>query len=191
MKTFTRKGHGRIYVEKQAHINIVRGIVAMMDSEEASYMPQDLITTFDNYPQVCYVHKFYELDLDVLTALCWTKGVKIWCLDNGQSEYTREDLSRFQNILDLEFTENGKWKMPVKQIEENLLEIQQTFVWIDYSRDDRLELKLKFERFLETVDVYDVRVEVSSTDGSINTSINFCLDSEPYCFVYAIIQVKR
>jgi hypothetical protein len=95
MRSFTRKGYGRIYVEKEEDIPKVKEIIEQMDEYEYSYMPKDYITTFDDYPSVAYTHKFDSLNIDALTAICWDKGIKIFCLDNGHNEWANNEIKEF------------------------------------------------------------------------------------------------
>ena len=87
MKTFTRKGYGRIYVDTLENIEKVKEIIKEMDQYEYEYLPPDLIALFSEYPNVAYVHKFNDLDINKLTAKCWSLGIKIWVFDAGFEEY--------------------------------------------------------------------------------------------------------
>jgi hypothetical protein len=87
MNTFTRKGYGRIYVDKAENIDRVKAIIKELDEFELSYLPEKFIATFDEYPQLAYTHKFCDMDINKLTAMCWTHGIHIWCCDNGYQEY--------------------------------------------------------------------------------------------------------
>ncbi len=89
-QTFTKKGYGRIYVLDPKHIERVKSIIEQMDQYEYSYMPQDLIVPFDGvYPELVYLHKFSDLNLDHLIVTCLSEGIAIFCLDNGfQEHYT-------------------------------------------------------------------------------------------------------
>lgn len=86
MNTFQHKGYGRIYVDSFEDINKVKAVIKEMDDYEYTYMPENLITTFSEYPKVIYTHKFSDLSLDAITALCWTIGVKVWCFNSGRDE---------------------------------------------------------------------------------------------------------
>lgn len=87
---FTRKGYGRIYVNREEDIQFVKDKIKEMDEFEFEYLPPDLITTFDRYPELEYTGKFDDLDIDKLTALCWQQGVFIFCLDNGHEDWIRD-----------------------------------------------------------------------------------------------------
>ena len=87
IRTLTRKGYGRIYVENEGDIPRVREIIKEMDEFEYEYLPDDLIAPFGEYPNVAYTHKFDDLDVDVLTATCWERGIRIWVFDAGHEEY--------------------------------------------------------------------------------------------------------
>lgn len=84
---FTRKGYGRIYVRNESDIQKVKDIINKIDSYECEYLPDDLITTIDNYPILSYIHKFCDLDMNKVIYECWKQNVEIWCLDNGTQEY--------------------------------------------------------------------------------------------------------
>lgn len=87
MNTFTRKGYGRIYVEHEKQIDQVTSIIKEMDEYEFDYLPTGFITTISQYPHVVYTHKFDSLDYAALTAICWDKGIKIFCFDSGHDSY--------------------------------------------------------------------------------------------------------
>lgn len=87
MRTFTHKGYGRIYVEDAESIEKVKSVIRQIDEYEYTYMPGELITLYSEYPNVRYVHKFSDLDLDELTATCWNLGIKIWIFDSGHNEF--------------------------------------------------------------------------------------------------------
>jgi len=83
---FTRKGHGRIYVKDAIDIPKVNAIIKEMDEFEYEYLPNNMITTYERYPETVYIGKFDELKTDVLTNICWKTGICIWCYDEG-NEY--------------------------------------------------------------------------------------------------------
>jgi hypothetical protein len=87
MRTFTKKGYGRIYVAKPEDAIKVEEIIKQMDAFEATYMPPVFIVPFTEYPNVVYTHKFSDLNLDHLTALCFEIGIYIFCFDAGSQEY--------------------------------------------------------------------------------------------------------
>ena len=96
---FSRKGYGRIFVEKEEDIPKVKEIIRKMDEFEYSYLPEDLIKVFDpnikrfpdmlNVPKdhlwldMAYTHKFDNLNLNELQYRCWATGIKIFCVMNG------------------------------------------------------------------------------------------------------------
>lgn len=86
MRTFTRKGYGRIYVDGPKLIE-VQSIIENMDEYEYSYLPEGFIAPFSQYPALVYTGKFDALDIDALTAICFSKGIHVFCLDNGHEEY--------------------------------------------------------------------------------------------------------
>lgn len=85
----THKGYGRIYVDNTENIQRVKDIIKEMDAFEYDYLPKELITVFTDYPQVTYVHKFSDMDMEKLTARCWAEGVHIWVFDSGHTEYPK------------------------------------------------------------------------------------------------------
>lgn len=89
MKTLTHKGYARIYCETAADVSKVEDIIEEMDEFESTYLPDGMIAPFSQYPNVKYTGKFSDLDMDDLTALCWSRGIKIWVFDAGQQEWPR------------------------------------------------------------------------------------------------------
>jgi hypothetical protein len=87
MRTLPNKGYGRIYCEKPEQVQIVREIICELDAYEFDYLPKDLIAPFSEYPKVTYTHKFRDMDMDALTAICWSRGIKIWVFDSGSEEF--------------------------------------------------------------------------------------------------------
>ena len=85
--TLTRKGYARIYVEKLEDVSKVAGIIKEIDEFEHEYLPNDLIAPFAEYPNLAYTYKFDGLCMNKLTAICWSRGIKIWVCDNGDSEW--------------------------------------------------------------------------------------------------------
>ena len=86
-KTFTRKGYGRIYIDKKINISRVKRIIKEIDEFEFTYLPENFITTYDKYPELIYIGKFDELDINFLTITCWNHDIFIFCLDNGHEEF--------------------------------------------------------------------------------------------------------
>lgn len=85
--TLTHKGYGRIYVEKRDDIEKVKETIRLMDEFEYSYLPDELITVYTDFPKVVYTHKFSDMDIADLTNRCWNLGIKIWVFDSGHDEY--------------------------------------------------------------------------------------------------------
>lgn len=86
-RTLTHKGYGRIYVAKLEDIEKVHAIMREIDEYEFSgYMPKHLVAPFSEYPKVIYTGKFGDMDMDLLTALCWSQGVFIWVFDSGRED---------------------------------------------------------------------------------------------------------
>ena len=91
MKKFTRKWYGRIYIKDGINKERVEELIKILDEFEYDYLPSNLITTFDNYPQVEYTGKF-EIDLDLLEANCINEGINIFCFDAWHQEYPNNDI---------------------------------------------------------------------------------------------------
>lgn len=91
MHKFNRKSYGAIYVNKPEDIEKVKGIIKELDEFEYDYLPEGLIKTFSDYPDVSYTHKFCDMDMDVLTANCWSKGIMIWVF-NAETEYPKNEI---------------------------------------------------------------------------------------------------
>ena len=81
-QTFTYKGIGRIYIDKEENIEKVKEEIMEMDEFEYDYLPTAFIALFDYYPVTVFVGKF-EIDINELTARCWKKGIHIFCYDAG------------------------------------------------------------------------------------------------------------
>ncbi len=87
MTTLTRKGYARIYTLHEVDVGKVRDIIEEMDEFEYVYLPDHLIAPFSKYPVLSYTHKFDGLDMNALTAICWSRGIPIWVCDNGFEEF--------------------------------------------------------------------------------------------------------
>ena len=86
MGTLTHKGYGRIYCETVDDIAKVHDVIKELDEYEFGYMPKGTVTTFNEYPNVVYTGKFSDMDMDTLTAVCWSRGIKIWVFDAGRND---------------------------------------------------------------------------------------------------------
>lgn len=87
MQKLPHKGYGRIYCLLDEDVEAVKGIILEMDEFEHSYLPRDLIAPFSEYPRVVYTHKFDDLDMDALTATCWSRGIIIWVFNSGHQDF--------------------------------------------------------------------------------------------------------
>lgn len=87
MGTLTHKGFGRIYCENVEDIKKVDTIIKELDEFEYGYLPDRMITTYDQYPEVVYTGKFSDMDMNKLTSECWKRGIKVWVFDSGHNEY--------------------------------------------------------------------------------------------------------
>jgi len=100
MRKLTSKGYGRIYVEKEEDIELVKDAIKELDEFEIEYLPESLITVFTDYPKVVYTGKFDDMDMDMLTHVCWLKGIKIWVFDAGHDELPKyEGAKRYETAL--------------------------------------------------------------------------------------------
>ena len=88
MMHFERKSYGRIFVQKEEDIEKVKSVIKEMDEFEYDYLPDDFIAVFskDNM-EAKYTHKFYELDTQELTRLCWERGIYMFCWYGPVNEY--------------------------------------------------------------------------------------------------------
>lgn len=82
-----RKGWARIYALNSADIEEVKAIIKEMDPFEFDYMPSDMVAHFSRYPELVYTHKFDSLDMNALTAICWSRGIYIWVCGNGYTDF--------------------------------------------------------------------------------------------------------
>ncbi len=87
----THKGYARIYCEHQIYVPQVKAIIKELDKFEFDYLPTDLIAPFSEYPKLIYTHKFSDLDMNTLMAVCWSRGIKIWVLDNGHEAHASDE----------------------------------------------------------------------------------------------------
>ena len=88
MSEFTHKGYGRIYCASADDVQKVHDIIKAIDpSEYEGYMPKELVAPFSEYPAVVYLHKFSDMDMDMVTAICWKRGLRIWVLDAGHTQF--------------------------------------------------------------------------------------------------------
>lgn len=78
--TFSRKSYGRIVVEKEEDIELVKEVIKDMDDFEYGYLPQDLICVHSEEIKLKYTHKFSDLDLNDLIHKCWCVGIKCYTI---------------------------------------------------------------------------------------------------------------
>jgi len=96
MNTLPHKGYGRIFVDKTENIQAVKDIIKEMDEFEFYYMPEKIIAHFDEYPSVVYTHKFDDLDMDALTATCWSRGIFVWVFCSGNNDFPQNKIANQQ-----------------------------------------------------------------------------------------------
>ena len=83
MRTFNRKGYGRIYIMNSDYsdkqVLKVEECIKAIDEYEYEYMPDNIIGPIGEYPETVYNGKFDDIDLDYLTAKCASIGIYILC----------------------------------------------------------------------------------------------------------------
>lgn len=79
---FPYKKYGRIYVEKESDILVLKGIMIGMDAFEFDYLPDDLIEVFNKGSLCCnnYVGKFDEMNMGQVLYRAWLLGIKCFCV---------------------------------------------------------------------------------------------------------------
>ena len=78
---FSRKGYGRIFVEKYEDINKIKEIIKEMDEFEYSYLPEDFITVFsDENMKSKYTHKFDGMNMAEVMYRAWSQGIRCFCV---------------------------------------------------------------------------------------------------------------
>jgi len=94
---FTKKGYGRIYVMEECDITKVETIIKKIDASEfEGYYPKGLVTPFSNYPDIIYLHKFCDVDMNLVSALCWDSNIPIWVLDNGRNDWISNSIEQYK-----------------------------------------------------------------------------------------------
>lgn len=96
MNTLSRKSYGAIYVNNIEDIEKVKNIIKEISEFEFEYLPNELIKPFSEYPNVSFTHKFCDLDIDDLTAICWSRGIFIWVFD-ARTEYPQNAITKLSN----------------------------------------------------------------------------------------------
>lgn len=86
MSELSHKGYARIYVPTVEDVQKVKDVIKEIDEFEFDYLPNDLIAPFSEYPALAYTHKFSDMDMNKLTAICWSRGIHIFVCDNGLNE---------------------------------------------------------------------------------------------------------
>lgn len=95
--TFSRKGYGRIFCNKEEDVPKIREIIERMDDFEYEYLPDELITVYrpekntkvfsdgskHYYIPLEYTHKFDSLDLNELQMRCMLEGIQMFCWIGG------------------------------------------------------------------------------------------------------------
>ena len=97
MRTFTRKGYGRIYVQKSSDCEKVEEIIKELNEFEYEYLPKRMFAHIDHFPEVVYTGKFDELDLDLITIVCAKRGINIFCFDARMDEFA-SGYKKFEDI---------------------------------------------------------------------------------------------
>ena len=96
--TFSRKGYGRIFVEKEEDVTKVEAIMEEIDEYEfKGYYPtgnyaggknERLVTVFskENYKSI-YVGKFDEMDISKVLKTAWDRGVHCFAVFGKCNEF--------------------------------------------------------------------------------------------------------
>lgn len=87
MTAFTYKGYGRIYTDRE-YIKQVEKIIEELDEFEWGYYPEGLVSSWDKYPNVIYVHKF-ELDENKFKQICKERNIPVFVFNSYDNEYSR------------------------------------------------------------------------------------------------------
>lgn len=98
---FQRKKYGRIFVEKESDVEVVKCILEKMDNFEYEYLPSDFVVVFRPETMTFgtngmdYYYKldmkptgnFYDININELQFRCWKEGVHIFvCFGDENSE---------------------------------------------------------------------------------------------------------
>lgn len=100
MSKFPTKGHARIYVHKEEHIQAVKDMIKEWSHYEYEYMNKNLIALWNGKVNLVYNGKFDELCIDQLTSHCLQKGIliNIFCTgsysDNDKVWYYESDINK-------------------------------------------------------------------------------------------------
>lgn len=78
---FPHKGYGRIFVENETDIPVLKEIIREMDDFEFGYLPTDLIAVFsDKNMSSVYTYKFDDMNMTEVMCRAWSKGIKCFCV---------------------------------------------------------------------------------------------------------------
>ncbi len=89
-ETMQKKGYGRIYVADETKVQAVLDAIKEIDSYEFDgYYIKDLVAPYKGEVELLYTHKF-EIDIDLLTALCWKRGIWIWVISKMYEDSARD-----------------------------------------------------------------------------------------------------
>ena len=94
---FSRKGYGRIFVEKESDVQKVEDIIKELDEFEFEYYPtgnymggnnKRLVTVFseENYKSI-YVGKFDDMDMSKVLKKAWEQGVHCFVVFGKCNEF--------------------------------------------------------------------------------------------------------
>ena len=96
---FMKKTYGRIFVPVGMTAALVHEAVRELDAYEFDYMPKDIVAVWnpgEPPPRLVYTHKF-EIDIDKLTALCWSRGIHVWCVTGYHDPSSFQPLPKMQD----------------------------------------------------------------------------------------------
>ena len=97
---FERKRYWAIYVDKKENINRVKEIIKLVDKYEYNYMPKDLLKTMDEFWSVSYVHKFTDVDMDVVSKICFDEGIFILCIGSYDEYWFSKEIYSLKYYID-------------------------------------------------------------------------------------------
>lgn len=80
IRTFVRKGFGRMFVQSPDQIDQVKDLLKKFDRFEFDYLPDGFIAPATEFPTLIFSQKFDGLDIDAFTNFCMNEGVTVLCV---------------------------------------------------------------------------------------------------------------
>jgi hypothetical protein len=108
---FPHKKYGRVYVENEADILVLKGIMLALDSFEFDYLPIDLISVFEK-GNLCYnkyVGKFDDMDMSKVLYCAWRLGIKCFCVFAHDDEWLETDMKQVDTTYYYPFCDESYW----------------------------------------------------------------------------------